>query len=87
MPLKPQSIRKGVTIILNDKIVDKQEVITLSDDWNESQITFFKKLLQQGGDTKINGNLFRIIPSEKVVNSNGEKDQGIIVFPGSDVRF
>ena len=85
--LKPQSIRKGVTITLNGNVVDKQEIITLSADWNESQTTFFKKLLQQGGNTKINGNLIGIKPAEKVVNSNGEKDPGIIVFPGSDVRF
>lgn len=85
--LKPQSIRKGVTITLNGNIVDKQEIINLSANWSEAQITFFKKLLQQGGSTKINGNLIGINPEEKVVNSNGEKDPGITVFPGSDVRF
>lgn len=85
--LKPQSIRKGVTITLNGNIVDKQEIINLSADWSEAQITFFKKLFQQGGSTKINGNLIGINPEEKVVNSNGEKDPGIIVFPGSDIRF
>ena len=36
MTLKPQSIRKGVTIILNGKEVEKQEIIDLSTTWSES---------------------------------------------------
>jgi hypothetical protein len=87
MPLKPQSIRKGVIIILNGNIVEKQKIIDLSIDWSESQINFFKKLLKQGGETKINSNQFKIIPQEIVVNSKGEKDPGIIVIPGIDQRF
>ena len=35
MSLKPQSIRKGVTITLNGKEVEKQEIIDLSVDWTE----------------------------------------------------
>jgi len=87
MPLKPQSIRKGVTILLNGNIVEKQEVIDLSVDWSESQINFFKKLLKQGGETKIKNSFFRIISQESIVNSKGEKDGGVIVIPGADQRF
>ena len=87
MSLKPQSIRKGVTIILNGTVIEKQEVIDLSTDWTKSQINFFKKLLKQGGETKIKSSLFRIIPQESIVNSKGEKDGGVIVIPGADQRF
>jgi hypothetical protein len=87
MSLKPQSIRKGITITLNGKEVEKQEIIDLSVDWTESQINFFKKMLKQGGRTKINGSAFDIIIQAKVLNSRGEKDPGIIIMPGIDDRF
>jgi hypothetical protein len=87
MALKPQSIRKGVKITLNGKEAEKQEIIELSSTWNEKQVNFFKKLLQQGGATKINGNSFIITPQDKVVDSTGNKDQGIIVAPGLDEKF
>ena len=87
MSLKPQSIRKGVKITLNGKEVEKQEVIELSNTWTEKQINFFKKLLQQGGATKINGNSFIIISQDKIVDSTGNKDHGRIVAPGLDSKF
>jgi hypothetical protein len=87
MSLKPQSIRKGVKITLNGKEAEKQEIIDLSSGWTEKQINFFKKLLQQGGATKINGNSFIITPQDKIVDSTGNKDQGIIVAPGLDSKF
>jgi hypothetical protein len=85
--LKPQSIRKGTTILLNGKVVEKAEIIELSSTWTEKQINFFKKLLQQGGTTKINGVSFVITPPIQVVDSTGNKDQGIITAPGLDQRF
>jgi hypothetical protein len=85
--LKPQSIRKGIIIHVNGKQVEKQEIIDLSVDWSDSQTNFFKKLLKQGGETKINGNRIKVIPQETVVNSKGEKDPGVIVIPGADQRF
>jgi hypothetical protein len=85
--LKPQSIRKGVKITLNGKEVEKQEIIDLSNNWTEKQLNFFKKLLQQGGDTKINGAIINIVIAEKMVTSRGEKDTGIIVYPGLDAKF
>jgi len=85
--LKPQSIRKGVTIYVNGKQVEKQEVIDLSKDWTPNQETLFKKTLKQGGDVKINNIRFKITPPEVIVNSKGEKDTGVIVVPGADQRF
>lgn len=87
MTLKPQSIRKGVIIILNGKEVEKQEIIDLSTTWSEPQINFFKKMLKQGGDTKINGAIINIVIVEKMVTSRGEKDTGTIVYPGLDTKF
>jgi hypothetical protein len=85
--LKPQSIRKGVKITLNGKVVEKSEIIELSTHWSESQINFFKKMLQQGGELRINGMFMKITVQDKIVDSTGNKDQGIIVAPGLDQRF
>jgi hypothetical protein len=85
--LKPQSIRKGIVITINGKEAEKQEVIDLSKEWSEQQLNFFKKLLKQGGSTKINGASFTILIQDKIVNSKGEKDPGIITIPGADMRF
>ena len=87
MPLTPQSIRSNVLIKLNDVHVRKEEIISLSQDWNEKQISYFKKMLQQGGAVKINGNRFEIEIQETIVNSRGDKDGGIITVPGEDERF
>lgn len=87
MSLTPQSIRSNVLIKLNDVHVRKEEVIALSQDWNEKQISYFKKMLQQGGAVKINGNRFEIEIQETIVNSRGDKDGGIITVPGEDERF
>jgi hypothetical protein len=87
MPLTPQSIRSNVLIKLNDVHVRKEEIIALSQDWNEKQISYFKKMLQQGGAVKINGNRFEIEIQETIVNSRGDKDGGIITVPGEDERF
>ena len=87
MALKSQSIRKGTTISLNGKVTEKPEIIELSTQWSEAQINFFKKMLQQGGELKINGVFIKITVQDKIVDSRGNKDQGIIVAPGLDQRF
>lgn len=87
MGLTPQSIRSNVFIQLNGEYIKKETVISLSEDWNERQLSYFRKLLQQGGNVRINGNLFEITINENIVNSRGEKDGGIITIPGIDERF
>ena len=77
MALTPQSIRSNIIIKLNGEYVRKEEIINLSKDWNDRQITFFKKMLQQGGNLRILGNLFEITVQETLLNSRGEKDGGI----------
>ena len=87
MALTPQSIRSNVIIKLNGEYVRKEEIIGLSKDWNDRQITFFKKMLQQGGNLRILGNLFEITVQETLLTSRGEKDGGIFKSPGVDDRF
>ena len=87
MALTPQSIRSNVIIKLNGEYVRKEEIIDLSKDWNDRQITFFKKILQQGGKLRILGNHFDIRIQETIVTSRGEKDGGIFKSPGVDDRF
>ena len=87
MALTPQSIRSNIIIKLNGEYVRKEEIINLSKDWNDRQITFFKKMLQQGGKLRILGNHFDIRIQETILTSRGEKDGGIIQSPGIDDRF
>jgi hypothetical protein len=87
MALSPQSIRSNVLIKLNGEYIKKQEVILLSGGWNEKQLSYFRKMLQQGGNVRIEGNLFEITVQEDILTSRGEKDGGIITIPGIDERF
>ena len=88
MSLKPQSIRKGMQILVEGKPMEKQDIIILRESWTESQINFFKKMLKQGGEFKIQGKKFKTIPKENnLLNSKGEKDAGVIQIPGLDSRF
>jgi len=87
MSLKPQSIRKDTTVYLNDELVEKTIIIELSESWSEKEEKLFRKMLQQGGKFKLQGNSFRIVKQEKMVNSKGFKDEGIIQIPGLDSKF
>ena len=87
MALKPQSIRKDTTVYLNEELVEKAILIELSESWSEREEKLFRKMLQQGGKFKLQGNLFRIVKEEKTVNSKGFKDEGIIQIPGLDSKF
>jgi len=87
MGLSPQSIRSNVLIQMNGEYVKKEVIISLSEGWNEKQLSYFRKMVQQGGNLKINGDLFEITINESILNSRGEKDGGIITIPGADERF
>ncbi len=87
MGLSPQSIRSNVLIQMNGEYVKKEVILTLSEGWNDNQLSYFRKMLQQGGNVKINGDLFEISINENILNSRGEKDGGIITIPGVDDRF
>jgi len=87
MALTPQSIRNNVQIKMNGEYVRKEIVINLSLGWNEKQVSYFRKMIQQGGALKINGDKFEIEIQETIVNSRGDKDGGVITIPGADERF
>ena len=87
MALKPQSIRKDTTVYLNDELVEKAIIIELSESWSEREEKLFRKMLQQGGKFKLQGNSFRIVKEQKMVNSKGFKDGGVIQIPGLDTKF
>jgi hypothetical protein len=83
MALKGQSIRNGVTINVNGVKAEKQLVIELSESWEESQEKFFKKMLQQGGKCKVNGNSFEIILKERTdIDSRGNRPVNLPPVPG-----
>ena len=83
MALKGQSIRNGVTINVNGVKVEKQVIIELSENWDESQERFFKKMLKQGGKCKVNGNIFEIILKERSdVDSKGNRPINLPPIPG-----
>ena len=83
MALKGQSIRNVVTIIVNGVKAEKQLVIELSENWEASQEKFFKKMLQQGGKCKVNGNSFEIILKERTdIDSKGNRPINLPPVPG-----
>jgi len=83
MALKGQSIRNGVSITVNGEKAEKAEIIALSQDWTESQEKFFKKMLQQGGRCKVNGNVFEIVIKERTdIDSKGNRPINLPPIPG-----
>jgi hypothetical protein len=88
MALKKQSIRKHMTIYVNGSIIPKEELILISESWNEKQESFFRKMLKQGGSFKLNGVKYEInLERDSKTRSDGTKDSGIIVIPGEDGKF
>ena len=82
MALSKQSLRKGVHVMMNGKLATKEELITLSESWSEKREVFFRKMLQQGGVFKFDGTKFEIKLRERILNSLGEEDGGLIQIPG-----
>ena len=82
MTLTKQSLRKGVHVMVNDKLATKEELIEMSESWSEKREVFFRKMLQQGGKFKFNGIQFEIKIRERILNTFGEVDGGIEQIPG-----
>jgi hypothetical protein len=82
MALTKQALRKGVHIMVNDKLATKEELIEMSESWSEKREVFFRKMLQQGGKFKFDGIQFEIKIRERILNSIGELDGGIEQIPG-----
>ncbi len=88
MALSKQTIRKNMHIMVDGKVIPKDDLITLSEEWSEVQENFFRKMLKQGGHFKLKGRKF-IVELDKSDNlrSDGNKDKGVVQIPGEDSRF
>jgi|15BtaG_2_1085339.scaffolds.fasta_scaffold01779_2 hypothetical protein len=78
--LSKQSIRKEMTIYLNEEILEKDEMIEISKEFNEQEELHFRKIMKQGGSIKIQGNKYIIKRKEyQFRNSKGEFEKPIII--------
>ena len=83
--LSKQSIRKEVTIYFNKELISKNEMIEISKDFTEKEEQHFRKMLQQGGKIRIQGNLYEIKKSEnKIRNSRGDYESPTILKKPED---
>jgi hypothetical protein len=87
MALSKQALRKGVHVMVNDKLATKEELIKMSESWSEKREVFFRKMLQQGGKFTFDGVKFEIKIRERMLRSDGSIDMGVISIPGEDSRF
>ena len=67
--LKKQSIRSNHKIYINKskKPAGKDEIIALSEFWNEREEFIFRKLLKQGGSITLQGVHFKVVVQEKML--------------------
>ena len=83
MALKKQSIRQGVYVLIDGVNASKEELITLSETWTEKKEVFFRKMLQQGGNFRMDGKDFIVkIRENHQLRSDGTKDGGVVTIPG-----
>ena len=83
MALKKQSIRQGVHVLIDGVKASKEELIILSETWTEKKEVFFRKMLQQGGNFKMDGKEFVVKIRENLqLRSDGTKDGGVVTIPG-----
>ena len=83
MALKKQSIRQGVHVLIDGVKASKEELITLRETWTEKKEVFFRKMLQQGGNFKMDGKEFVVKIRENLqLRSDGTKDGGVVTIPG-----
>lgn len=75
--IKKQTLRKGVVIKSEGKLLSKEEIISLSENWNENQEMFFRKMLKQGGKFSIKGRGFTITTPDLIYNNKGELESGL----------
>jgi len=85
MALSKQSIRQGVHVLIDGVHATKEELITLSETWTEKREIFFRKMLQQGGNFKMNGKEFVIKIRENIkMRSDSSVDGGVKTIPGGN---
>ena len=83
MALKKQSIRSKHHILTNGDSISKEELILISESWNEIQENFFRKMLKQGGKFKIAGVRYSISLEQRIdLDSNGNPPVTVPPLPG-----
>lgn len=88
MALSKQSIRSNMNISVDGEILSKDELISISEEWSETQENFFKKMLKQGGHFKLQGKKYIVELKEAIgIRSDGNKDGGVVQVPGEDGKF
>lgn len=75
--LSKQTLRKGVVIKSEGELLSKEEIISLSESWNENQEMFFRKMLKQGGRFSIKGRKFVITVPDLIYNNKGEVEAAL----------
>ena len=75
--LSKQTLRKGVVVKCEGELLSKDEIISLSENWDEKQEMFFRKMLKQGGRFSINGRKFVITTPELIYNNKGEVEAAL----------
>ncbi len=82
MALTKQALRQGVHVMIDDVLATKEELIEMSLEKKEKRENFFRKMLQQGGRFRFDNKQFEIKLRQRVLNSKGEKDGGVVKVPG-----
>ena len=83
--LSKQSIRKEHLIYLNGELLEKDEMIEISEEFTEQEEQRFRKMLKQGGKIKIQGNIYEIKRNDhKVRNSRGNYEKPTILKKPED---
>ena len=83
MALKKQSIRKNMHILANGSAISKEELILISENWNEGQENFFRKMLKQGGKFKVAGIKYEVKIDERIdLDSNRKPPVNLPPIPG-----
>ena len=83
--LSKQSIRKEHSIYLNRELIEKEEMLEISEGFSEIEEQHFRKMLQQGGKIKIQGNIYEIKKFEhKIRNSKGDYEKPTILKKPED---
>ena len=75
--IKKQTLRKGVVVTSEGELLSKEEIISLSENWNENQEMFFRKMLKQGGKFSIKGRKFYITVPDLIYNNKGELETAL----------
>ncbi len=70
--IKKQTLRRGVVIKCEGELLSKEEIILLSENWNETQEMFFRKMLKQGGRFTLKKQNFHITTPDLIYNNKGE---------------